>query len=121
MPQIIRDSTRISFGKLSDSGVLQKTPLANDQLKLQHFTSRNFQYIVDNITDMFGLDQGSIRASVIEQDHRLGWLDRNNNGIMEEEELLLQFTMNAAINLTDGIPIMESTLCTTRHKPLATL
>lgn len=98
MPQIIRDSTRISFGKLSDSGVLQKTPLANDQLKLQHFTSQNFQYIVDNITDMFGLDQGSIRASVIEQDHRLGWLDRNNNGIMEEEELLLQFTMNAAIN-----------------------
>lgn len=98
MTQIIKDSTRISFGKLSDPGVLQQTPLASDQAELQHFSTRNFQYIVDNIVDMFGLAQGTVRASVIEQDHRLGWLDRNENGVIEDDELLLQFTMNAAIN-----------------------
>ena len=98
MSQITKDYTRISFGRLSDPGVLQKSPLASEQPELQHFTNRNFQYIADNIMDMFGLAQGTVRVSVIEKDHRLGWLDRNDNGVMEEEELLLQFTMNAAIN-----------------------
>ena len=98
MAQIVKDSTRISFGRLSDDGVLQKSPLSGDRPELHHFTTGNFQYIADNIVDMFGLAQGTIRASVIEQDHRLGWMDKNGNGLVEEDELLLQFTMNAAIH-----------------------
>lgn len=98
MSQMKKDRTRISFGRLSDPGILEKTPLANDHPDLKHFDHRNFQYIVDNIVDMFGLAQGTIRASVVENDHWVGWLDQNDNGLMEKEELHLQFTMNASIN-----------------------
>lgn len=94
----ISDRTSISFGRLSDPGVLKKTPLASDHPALRHFTTKNFQYIVDNIVDMFGLAQGTVRTEVIKKDHVLGWLDSNENGRMEKDELVLQFTMNAAIN-----------------------
>lgn len=94
----ISDKISISFGKLSDPGVLKKTPLASDHPALRHFTTKNFQYIVDNIVDMFGLAQGTVRTEVIKKDHVLGWLDSNENGRMEKDELVLQFTMNAAIN-----------------------
>ena len=93
-----KDKTNIFFGKLSDPGVLEKSPLAGSRPELQHFTSRNFQYIVDNIVDMFGLLQGTVQAQVVEQDHVRGWMDRNGNGRQEEDEIVLRFTMNAAIN-----------------------
>lgn len=94
----IKDTSRISFGKLSDRGVLEKTHLAKKQLEIQHFNSRNFQYIVDNIADMFGISPGTISVAVIEDDHVLSWMDLNGNGQMEDEEFTLQFTMNASIN-----------------------
>ena len=93
-----KDKTNIFFGKLSDPGVLEKSPLAGSRPELQHFISRNFQYIVDNIVDMFGLLQGTVLAQVVEQDHVRGWMDRNGNGRQEEDEIVLRFTMNAAIN-----------------------
>ena len=98
MNAVKKDRTRISFGRLSDPGVLAGTPLASENPALEHFTTRNFQYIVDNIVDMFGLSQGMIRTEVVQKDYVLGWLDRNGNGKAERDEILLQFTMNASIN-----------------------
>jgi len=94
-----KDRTVISFGKLSDPGVMQKTPLANNAPALEYFTSEHFQYIVDNIVDMFGLAQGTVLAEVEENDHILGWMDFNGDKTMSDDEMVLQFTMNAAISV----------------------
>ena len=93
-----RDRTKISFGKLSDPGVLQRSPLSDKEVKEQYFTTQNFQYIVDHITDMFGLAHGTVQAGVIEQDYSLGWLDKNRDSRVDDDEIQVQFTMNAAIN-----------------------
>lgn len=92
------DRTRISFGKLSDPGVLQRSPLATDELHRKYFTSRNFQYIADHIAEMFGLAHGSIQATVVWNDLQFGWLDKNQNSQMDAGEIVMQFSMNAAIN-----------------------
>ena len=93
-----RDRTRISFGKLSDPGVLERSPLSTQELETEYFTTQNFQYIVDHIADMFGLAHGSVQAGVIEQDYTLGWLDKNRDSKVDDDEIQIQFTMNAAIN-----------------------
>ena len=94
----INDRTNVSFGRLSDPGVLQHSPLASARPELQYFNSQNFQYIVDNIADMFGLAKGTIQVGVIEKDYMRSWLDFNQNDEVEEDEILFRFVMNAAIN-----------------------
>jgi len=64
------DHTRISFGKLSDDGVLKQSPLASAKPDYNQFTSANFQYIVDHIGDMFGYAHVLIRVSVNANDLR---------------------------------------------------
>ena len=98
MKYTIKDVSRISFGKLSDPGVIEKTRLAKNQLDIQYFNDRNFQFIVDHIGETFGLNHGTIAAKVIDNDHILSWLDLNGNGQMEQSELTVSFTMNASIN-----------------------
>jgi len=93
-----RDRTKISFGKLSDPGVLGRSPLSTQELEAQYFTTQNFQYIVDHIADMFGLAHGSVQAGVIDQDYTLGWLDKNRDSKVDADEIRIQFTMNASIN-----------------------
>ena len=92
------DHTRISFGKLSDDGVLKQSPLAAARPDYNHFTSANFQYIVDNIADMFGYAHGLIRVSVNANDLQPIWVDKNGNDRPEEDEITFRFTMNANIN-----------------------
>ena len=94
-----KDYTKISFGKLSDPGVVKASPFSKDNPALNFFTSENFQYVVDNIADMFGISHGTIQASVMENDHMLSWLDLNGNRQIEEQELSMQFTMNAGISV----------------------
>lgn len=60
-----RDMTRISFGQLSQEGVVAASPLANPyRLGLDAFTSENFQYIADHILDMFGYAHGTVQITV---------------------------------------------------------
>lgn len=94
-----RDRTKITFGKLSDPGVLDRSPLSSEDLKTRYFTPQNFQYIVDHIGDMFGLAHGTVQAGVIEQDYALGWLDKNRDSKVDADEIQIRFTMNAAINV----------------------
>ena len=95
--RISRDRTRISFGKLSNPGVLQRTPLSQAAPGLQHFKTENFQYIVDHIVDIFGLDHGCVHVDVESQDYQAGWVDYNHNNRVDDGELVMQFTMNACI------------------------
>ena len=92
------DRTHIPFGKLSDSGVLDRSPLMQDAKDPELFTSANFQYIVDNIADMFGYAHGVIRVNVDANDLQPIWVDKNNNQRQEEDEITFRFTMNANIN-----------------------
>ena len=91
------DRTRISFGKLSDLGVMQRSSFADEELKPSAFSSDEFQYIVDHIAEMFGLRHGNISAEVVEDDYELLWDDRNGNQKAEDDELAMCFTMNAEI------------------------
>ena len=91
------NSSPVSFGKLSDSDVLQKSPLNQQQLKEEYFSSENFQYIVDNVADMFGYAHGTVIASVEINDTQATWNDKNRNDIPEPDELAMQFTMNASM------------------------
>ena len=92
------DRTKISFGKLSDPGVVKNSPLATDEIRSRYFTTKNFQYIVDHIAEMFGLKHNSVQATVISKDVQYGWIDQNRNSRIDPEEIVIQFTMNAAIN-----------------------
>ena len=96
-----KDSTKISFGKLSTPGVVKNSPLSDENINIEHFNDQNFQYIVDNIADMFGLAHGSINASVVEKDYEAGWYDLNNNDKVDDGEISFNFTMNAGINTYD--------------------
>lgn len=100
MRQSKMDSTRISFGRLSQQGVLNKSPLANPyKLNYDAFSTRNFQYIVDNVVDMFGYEQGTIKVFVEANDFQKYWIDYNNNGKIDsaEGEIVIAFTLNAQI------------------------
>jgi len=92
------DRTRMTFGKLSDPGVLDQSPLTAATPDINHFTSANFQYIVDHIADMFGYAHGTIRVSVDANDLQPIWVDKNGNNRQEEDEITFRFTMNANIN-----------------------
>ncbi len=92
------DRTNISFGKLSDPRVVRSSPLSREDPVFEYFTSANFQYVVDNVADMFGISHGTIKTAVVENDHILGWLDRNNNRLIEDDEISMNFIMNAGIN-----------------------
>ena len=93
-----KDVTRISFGKLSNPLVMASTPLARDNPNLQYFTDDHFQFLVDNIADMFGMPHGTVHTAVEEQDYELGWIDQNQNQIREKDEILFRFTMNASMS-----------------------
>jgi len=93
-----RDKTRISFGKLSDDGVLNQSPLANPRQDLSLFTTSNFQHMVNNIADMFGYGHGAIQVNVDTNDLQAFWKDKNGNNRVEEDEITLRLTMNASIN-----------------------
>ena len=97
MRMIGKDRTQFSFGKISDPGVLARTGLSGRLPRPEDFTTRNFQYTVDHVADLFGLAHGTIRVQVEEQDYRTGWLDQNQNGRVDAGELVMQFTMNASI------------------------
>lgn len=81
----------ISFGKLSDRGVLDKSKIYQNYKDIKHFTNKNFQYIVDNIADMYGYKHGIITADVEEKDYVLA--QNQKNDLLE-----FRFTMNAQIN-----------------------
>lgn len=92
------DRTRVAFTRLSDPGVLGKSPLANDDVRYKHFTSSNFQYIVNHIAEMFGLKHNSVEATVVNKPVDMEWVDQNRNETMEPDEIVIHFAMNAAIN-----------------------
>ena len=92
------DHTIVSFGKLSDPGVLRQSPLADDEVRYKPFTSKNFQYIVNHIAEIFGLAHGSVQAAVVKKKVKVGWVDQNQNASIEPDEIVIQFAMNAAIN-----------------------
>lgn len=87
------DYTHITFGKLSDPGVIEKSPIYQDDKNIDYFTSQNFQYIVDNIVDMYGYKQGTVSASVNENDYEIVDAPKHFSNI-----LAFRFTMNAEIN-----------------------
>ena len=92
------DRNFFSFGKLSDPTVLAKSPLYQRSPGLNDFNDANFQYIVNNIGDMFGYAHNTIRAQVNTNDVRPIWQDRNANAAIDEGELTFVFTMNAAMH-----------------------
>jgi len=49
-----RDRNSFSFGRLSDPDVLRRSPMYGGNIAFENFNDRNFQYIVNNIADMFG-------------------------------------------------------------------
>lgn len=99
MRLITRDRNSFSFGKLSDMGALIGLPLNHREPMPEHFTTRNFQYIVNNIADMFGYAPGTIQVRVEENDVEAHWLDRNKNDLVDEGEVCFSFVMNAQMNI----------------------
>lgn len=93
------DRNAFSFGKLSDPTVLVRSPLYQKNPSIEHFTDANFQYIVNNIGDMFGYAHHTIRAQVREDDMSPYWHDRNANNTIDEGELTFVFTMNASMHI----------------------
>ncbi|WP_298035537.1 hypothetical protein [uncultured Dysosmobacter sp.] len=91
------DKTNISFGNFSDPGTLSKSDIYSKELKKKYFNTASFQYIVDNIAEMFGYASGTVTASVVENDIQAVWSDMNSNGKVDEGEISLRFTMNAAM------------------------
>lgn len=100
---LIRSFSRnhFSFGKLSDTGVVDSSPLSKTNPKPDDFSSANFQYIVDHIADMYGYAHKTVRVSVEENDIKPLWQDFNGNGKVEPGEITLHFTMNAWMNSYD--------------------
>ena len=92
------DQNHFSFGRLSDPGVMQQSPLYNSNPVLEHFSTANFQYIVDHIVEMFGYARGTVRVAVDGNDMMANWLDLNHNQQMEDDEITFEFTMNASMN-----------------------
>ncbi|MDL2318717.1 hypothetical protein LJC74_06545 [Eubacteriales bacterium OttesenSCG-928-A19] len=92
-----KDKTIISFGRLSDPGVVSRSPLANPyKLRKDAFSSENFQYIADHILEMYGYSHGTVRALVEPNDwvpEVVTWKDNNKT----RKEIRMQFTMNARI------------------------
>lgn len=97
MDHVKQDSTNISFGRLYDPGVLPKSPFSGEQIKYKYFTNKNFQYITDNIVDIFGFPKGTVQVSVIDKDLGIGWHDKNQDGKIDLGEICLRYTMNGAI------------------------
>lgn len=92
------DRNTFSFGKLSDPTVLVRSPLFQRDPSFEQFNSANFQYIVNNIGDMFGYAHNTIHAQVDDNDVRPLWHDRNANNTIDDGELDFVFTMNASMH-----------------------
>ena len=96
--RVIKDMTKISFGKLSDPGAVQASGLTERGVQLSDFTQESLSYVVKNIVEMYGLNSNTIGVTVVEDDVASVWADANGDGTMDPGEILLTFTMNAAIN-----------------------
>ena len=88
------DHTHLSFGKLSDPGTVEKSPICTDDQNIRCFTSANFQYIVNHIADMYGYAHGVISAEVERRDIGL----ELHPGAALPDLITFRFTMNAQIN-----------------------
>ena len=88
-----KESSAVSFGKLSDPYTVENSPLSASKSRISVFNTANFQAIVDETAQMYGYGKGQIRACVEKKDRRV-FLSRDTSG---SYSLQLQFTMNANI------------------------
>ena len=88
-----KESSAVSFGKLSDPYTVENSPLSASKSRINVFNTANFQAIVDETAQMYGYGKGQIRACVEKKDRRV-FLSRDTSG---SYSLQLQFTMNANI------------------------
>ena len=100
-----KDDIRFSFGKITDNGVMSRSPFNNKEQLPWYYNDKNFQYLVDNIADIFGYSHGTITAYVETNDRAKVWVDRNKDGNIDEDEIHTVFKVNGAIAVYERVTI----------------
>lgn len=100
-----RDETKINFGRLSDEGVMSKSPFSRKEQLPWFYNDKNFQYLIDNIADIFGYSHGTITAYVEKKDRATVWIDSNNDGNIDKDEIHTVFKVNGAICVYERISV----------------
>ncbi len=96
------DETKFNFGRLSDNGVFSKSPFSKENQMPWYYNSKNFQYLIDNIADMFGYSHGTIKASI---DRASIWNDINGDGKVDRDEIQIVFAENGMICVYERVSV----------------